>query len=822
MSTNIAQSKPPPKSQNFQYNSNNNNRQITNPFQNRNQPHSIMQNNENNQLNNEENNTKESYESKYKKYNCSKDYLRTTINVFPNNEKQLNQLSIPIGLYLSPSSLYTQEGDIPIIDYGDRNDVPRCQNEKCRAFINPFIKIFNEQNKWECNLCKNVNEIGDNFYDTMDNNGMPIDPDNKIELNYGSYEFELNKSYWKNKREPNKLNYYFLVDISYKAIQSGFSQCVLETIKDCINNGYFFNYDIFDIKTCLITYDTSIHFYSINNKNNNQFTMFCMTDKDIFIPTNKDNIFVSIKENKNILIQIIESIQNNISNNLLSNEKPEIKDATRIFDAIKSVNILGQLEGGKIMLFSGSNISSLEMMNASKNNEGNNNNNNININLTRGASKLSQLGIDVTYNNLSINVFQSCNELIKLVFLNQLCENSNGNIYFYKNFNPDKHYKNIYNQIKRVLTNEMQLEGTLKLRLSNGFYISEYMTSVLLYNRKLFVFPCNDVDQKYYVSLSLPSQEELEDRDEIIKTDNEYMYIQSCLLYSYGDGRRRMRVHNLCLPISSNNKDIFESIDVECLSAFFVEKLTHSIYRTKNLTNSVIKIENLFYNLMNEYFNNLNSFKRELNSDMQLFILYFLGIMKLCLYNKNNDKGFLNDIDLSNYYRLRLLKYSIEEILSFLYPAIYILDDCPKLNDGEFPEILPDTLNSLNQGNLFLIDNGFCLSLYFRKNINNKIINDIFGVNFFSDIDYLNVNENNIFDNENDNNNNNYGEYKNKIREIIDCIRGRKSLYQDLFFVFEGINDEQLYKEILVEDNYNKNYPYDYNKFYEKVISGNK
>ena len=340
MSKNISQSKPPPMSQNFQH-TNNNSKHISNPFQNTPPPPSNSQYNKNEQSHYEENSVKGPFDSKYKKYNCSKDYLRTTINVFPKNENQLNQLSIPIGLCLSPSSFYTQEGDIPVIDYGDSNDVPRCKNEKCKAFLNPFVKIFNEQNKWECNLCKNINQIDDNFYAEMDSNGMPIDQDKKIELNYGSYEFELNKTYWKNNREPNKLNYFFLVDISYKAIQSGFSQCVLETIKDCINNGYFYNYDIFEIKTSIITYDTSIHFYSINNKTNNQFTMYCVSDEEIFIPTTNDTIFVSLKENKNKLIQIIESIQNNISNSLLSNEKPEIKDATRIFDAIKSVNKLG-------------------------------------------------------------------------------------------------------------------------------------------------------------------------------------------------------------------------------------------------------------------------------------------------------------------------------------------------------------------------------------------------------------------------------------------------------------------------------------------------
>ena len=759
-----------------------------------------------------ENNIQEEFERKYKKYNCFKDYLRTTINVFPKTEEQIKQTLIPIGLYLSPTSIYKKENDIPIINYGEENDAPRCRNEKCKAFMNPFVKFKNEGEKWECNFCKCTNITSNYFFDSVDNNNLKIDYDKKIELNNGSYEFILNRSYWKNNRIPNSPNYYFLIDISYKAIESGFSQCVLETIKDCILNNYFYNYNTFNIKVCIITYDTSIHFYSVNNKSN-QFVMYCVNEDDIFIPIYKDNLLISFKDNKNKLIQILESIQNSISNNLINN-KPEIKNATKIFDAIKAVNELGGVLGGKILLFSGSNVRSLKMMTDSDEN------NKLDINeseyLVRGASNLGKLGIDITYNNFSVNVFQTCDEYIKLISLNQICDNSNGNIYFYKNFNPDMHYKNIYNQIKRVLLNEMQLEGTLKLRLSNGYYISEYITSVLLYNKKLFVFPCHDIDQKYSVQLTTLTKDELEESDEPIKIDD-YVYIQSCFLYSHGDGTRRMSIHNLCLPVSSNNKHIFDSIDVEFLSSFYAQKLSNQIYRTRNLNKSVIQIEKNFYLLMKEYFNNIEySLKRKLSENMELLCLYFLGLMKLCLFNKKSEKGYLNDIDLSNYFRLRLLKTSIEEIIVFIYPRIYLLDNCIEIKEGDFPEIINANLDSLKNGTLFLVDNGFYLSLYCTKNINNSICKDIFNVNSFEEINYSEVNENNIFDSENA-----YGAYKNKIREIIDSIRGGKGLFQELIFIFEGFNDEKFLKEILIENNFNKNFPYDFNKFCDKIVTGN-
>ena len=756
-----------------------------------------------------ENNIQEEFETKYKKHNCSKDYLRTTINVFPKREEQINQMSIPIGLYISPTSIFKKENDIPIINYGEENDAPRCRNEKCKAFMNPFVKFKNGGEQWVCNFCKSTNKTSNYFFDSTNNT---IDYDKKIELNNGSYEFILNRSYWKNNRVPNSPNYYFLIDISYKAIESGFSQCALETIKDCILNNYFYNYDIFNIKVCIMTYDTSVHFYSVNNRSD-QFVMLCVNEDEIFIPTCKDNLLISLKDNKNKLIQIIESIQNSISNNLVNNI-PEIKNATRIFDAIKSANDIGGVLGGKIFLFSGSNVKSLKMMTDSD--ENNKLEDNESQYLVRGASELSKLGIDITYNNFSVNVFQACDEYIKLISLNQICDNSNGNIYFYKNFNPDMHYKNIYNQIKRVLMNEMQLEGTLKMRFSNGYYISEYMTSVLLYNRKLFVFPCHDVDQKYSVQLTMLTKDELEESEEPIKIDD-YVYIQSCFLYSQGDGTRRMSIHNLCLPVSSDNKKIFNSIDVEFLSVFYAQKLSHLIYRTKNLNKSVTQIENIFYSLMKEYFNNSEySLKRKLNENMQVLCLYFLGLMKLCLFNTKSEKGFLNDIDLTNYYRLRLLKTSIEEIIVFIYPRIYLLDNCPEVKEGDFPEIINANLDSLNSGSLFLVDNGFYLTLYCTNNISSSVCKDIFGVNSFGEINFGGVNENNIFDGENS-----YGTYKNKIREIIDNIRSGKALFQDLIFVFEGFNAEKFLKEILVENNFNKNFPYDFNKFCDKIVAGN-
>ena len=779
-----------------------------------NRPNSFISETNNNQFNyikeytlNSENNFKE-FESKYKYLNCSKEYLHPTLNIFPRYASQLNQLKVPIGLKISPSSFYTKKDEIPLVSYGEQYDVPRCKNKNCKAFINPFIKFIDKEN-WECNICKKINKVEDYYF------GNEEEKENKIELNFGSYEFLLNKSYWKNDQPPNKLNYHFLIDISYKSIESGFAQCALESIKDCIMNNYFYNYDNFPIKISLITYDTTVHFYSLNKKSN-QFTMLYTNDeKDIFIPSYKDNLLISLSQNKDKLIQIIESIQNNIYNQLLNkdNVKKNEKNSTKIFDAIKSVNLLGELCGGKILVFSGSDIKNLEMMIDEKDEDDieKEKEKGYNKNLERGGKKISKLGIDITYNNFSINMFQASNEYCNILTINQLCDNSNGSLYFYKNFNSNLHYKNLYYQIKRILTNETKLQGTLKLRLSNGFYIREYITSVLLYNRRLFVFPTHDIDQKYTVILSMYTPEEQTDLEISQNIDN-YIYIQSCLLYSHGDGTRRMRVHNLCLPISSNNNQIYESIEAEFLACFLAQKSVHLIFRNRNLEKGIMKIEKEFFDMMKEYLNNQVFKNNELSDEIRMAILLFLGVMKLCIFNKKNDSSFQNDIDLSNYYRLKLLRFSEDEILCFIYPRIYLLDNISNLNLGEFPDVVNDSLEGINLGNLFLIDNGFFLAIYCKKNIDGNIFHDLFGENY-DKIDFFDVNENKLFEAENEEN-----ELKQKIKYLIESIRSGKSIPQKSVFIFEGINDKNFLKEILIEDNLNSNYPYDFTKFYEKIV----
>ena len=747
------------------------------------------------------------YEQK-KIYNCKSEYIRPSLKILPNTETLRNTISLPIGLNVSPM-VKNLVNDIPIINYGELN-IPRCEKKECRAYFNPFVTFEDYGNIWVCNFCKNRNTTEKHFFYDLNDNGERKDKNKKIELCNGSYEFIANKQYYKDHSNPCKANFIFVIDICQNSFNSGFLNSILESLKYSISNDLFYNYDKFDIKVAFITFDNSVQFYCINEKNN-QPQMLCVTDEEIFLPTIRENLFFSLKSNKDKILNLIELIQNIHTSN-------PILDSNAIFKALDAVYLLGKELGSQVLLFSASNIiSNLNIMNSpslkfNKKEE--------EYYQSSENKQIGRFGIKLTNQQISIDLYVTATKYINLLALNQLCDYTNGNIFFYKKYDINLHYKSLFTQITNSLINERAFEAVLRIRFSHGYYIKEFLTPVLLYNKDLFVFPTNDCEQKYQILIGMLKEDEVDKNNKYTTMNDDFVYIQSSLLYSYGDGSRRIRIHNLCLPVSNNIFDIVNSIDSEAEISVFLKRTIDQIYRQHNLSNAIAENETLFKKLFS-YISNYSPYKIDKNVSNELinFPLYFLGLMKQKVFCINEvERNF--DIDLSNYIRFKLLRLSPEDIIPFIYPYFYnlnsLIDDNSIGNYNEdnsfnLPPISQCSINYLDNNSVYLIDNGFLLILFIRENANKEILNLLFGTDNLNELNYP-INENSIFDNESTKN-----FFKERIINIIEYIRYNKSFYQNLIFSFEGTSLDNIVKECLIEDNFCQWYRYDYNTFNKKL-----
>ena len=766
---------------------------------------------------------KKEYESKMKPLNCSQDYISTTTNVFPSNIETLSKLSIPISISLCP--MKNTGTELPLINYGE-NSIPRCPNRNCRAYLNPFVKFIDGGEKWICNLCGQINNTEEYYYCDVDKNGERLDINQKEELCCGSYEFVANRSYWRKGKNPTEAMFLFLFETSLGAIDNGFFNACVESVKDVISNESFYNGN--NVKICIITYNLGVDFYSYNEKFN-QPQMLVVNDNPMFLPTNRNNLIFNLKNDKDKILQTLDLIQNTFNRNNQNVINNNCKDSSQIFQAISGACLIGKNMGGKIIVFSSSNIlSTLPNMTGG-----------IDKNMTKEQfsytavdnKKLRNLGINLTNENIGCDIFASADSKINTLTLNQVCEYTNGHLYFFKKFNIDLHYKNIFNQIRRVLTRPIFWEGVNRTRFSLGYKISNYSTPVLITNVDLFVFPTSDSDQNYLFNVSPPptkaeESEENEKKNNLLNNNNQkenFIFIQSGLLYSYGDGTRRIRVHNLCLPISSNIRHIYNEVNSEILASYYLKDTIDKIYKTKNISNAIISTDTHFKHFIDQVMSIQNKMNKELLPNLEFLPLYMIGMFKNRIFCKDEiEKNY--DIDISNFLRISLQKLSPQEIIYFIVPSIYSLHELENdknigtynSESGEFsmPNMISSSKSAIEENGLYLIDNGYLFIIYVKKGVNTYILKNIFGV---EDLKLLNtvINEDNIFG-ESDSN-----ELKDRIKNILDYIRGGKSLFQNLIFVFEGAGGERIINESLIEDNYCQWFPMDYVNFYKKYIKEN-
>lgn len=757
------------------------------------------------------------YKNNYSKYNCSSYFISPVTNIFPKDINTIRKIPFLLGINFSPLNLNGNE--IPLIDYykGD-NNYPRCKNQNCHAYICPFTKFINNGNEYICHICKFINKTENYFYQPFNENNKRIDFDKRIELCNGSYEFITSKSYW--SKNPGKTFFIFVIDTSLFSIMSNFLFSVIESLKDSINNNSFFNYSF--VKVSFITYNSDIQFYSFN-KNSSQPQILCINDEEPFLPIIKDLLIFDLNNEKDKILKILDCISNNYLNNNENKLNYIIRDSNKIFDAIKSAYLIGENLGGNIFLFSSSNnINKHPKMNG---NIEINNNNIKQEAIYYSPNDNKQLGIGIglllAKENLSIDIFINCEKNINLYTLNQLCEYTNGTIQLFKNYNYEDDYIRLYNQIRKSLLRINGNESEMRVRFSNGYKIQNFFTRTLIRNNnfKVFIFPSINSEQSYQVSIDLNEEENKNNKKNLNNNsfyDNDYddyLFIQSALLYSSGDGNKKIRIHNLCIPLSNDINEIFNEINYESLICMNMKIGIDKIYKTISLSNSVIFLRNNFTHFIDTFLN----YQKE-NDNLRNYIIYFLGMLKNIIFNINEIEN-KNDIDYSNYYRIRIQKIPNEDILSFIYPNIYqlnnlLIDQNLGLINEEngnlnLPNIIPPEFSSLENDGFYLIDNGFYLILYFRRLIDSQIIKNLFDCDIFDKIN-MNINENLFFEK--------IDSLKEKILNIIDYIRSYKTIYQKLIFIFEGNKNENIIKDCLIYDNFCNWYKYDFKSFYKKYI----
>ncbi|CAD8128338.1 unnamed protein product [Paramecium sonneborni] len=625
------------------------------------------------------------------------------------------------------------------------------------------MEQLKDEDYLRCNICTCIIKIPKNFL-------RPEDLEKRPDLNTGSYDIKAGQEY--QMRPPMAPAYFFMIDVSSKS--EGILSIMGQIIKDMILEDKFNNRTLFGF----ITYDTSIHLYNFNSKLKSP-QMYVLTD-DNEMPTREDYMF-NLQDSKDIIVAFLNQLDRLFP-------KPQLK-STQFMSALNLVQKIMQDNGGKLIILTSSPIKELNVAENQKSSQ---------YHFQPTNNILKQVCDKMHLNYICPSIFIVQSGFNNVGTLNQLVKYLNGDMFYYDD--PITYSQKFYYDFYAVLRREYTWESVFRIRLSIGWKIKSVYGNYTVKNADLLNVTCTE-DQKvlmYELELNQP------------RAPYDNLYVQTALLYTSTNGERRIRVHNICIPISNSIKTIYSQIDQSCL-AISLYKIALSQLNIAKDAKDCIQTKDFLIAATRSISKNCQFYKEPLD----FLHSYMLGIMKSQTLNYNYDQQSVLT-DHMNYLRSIYQYLNVDELVTYIVPQLYNISDlkeqeCVYDDNGYFiyPQSISLVLEEVSNGGLLLMDCGYCLILFICKIHDENQMADIFGQQYQN----MNLIEDNLYSNS-----------KNLINDklyfLIQELRNNKyTKYVPLYIVKQGSKTqwEELFFQNLIYDDFNRHYRMGYNQFVQYI-----
>ncbi|XP_069834618.1 protein transport protein Sec24B isoform X2 [Dendropsophus ebraccatus] len=635
-----------------------------------------------------------------KKLNCNPEFFRCTLTNIPQTQALLNKAKLPLGLLLHP---FKSKPRIPVIS---PSTIVRCRS--CRTYINPFVS-FIDQRRWKCNLCYRVNDVPEEFmYNPVTRSYG--EPHKRPEVLNSSVEFIASSDYM--LRPPPPAVYLFVLDVSYNAVESGYLQYFCQSLLDNLDKLRG------DSRTKIgfITFDSTVHFYNLQ-EGLSQPQMLIVSDVDeIFLPT-PDGLLVNLHESLELIKDLLTAL-------------PGMFTSTRethsaLGPALQGAFKLMSPTGGRISVFQ-TQLPSLGAGLLQSREDPNQRSSLKGIqHLGPATDFYKKLALDCSGQQTAVDLFLLSSQYSDLASLACVSKYSAGCIYYYPSFhhkhNPAQADK-LKQDLDHYLTRRIGFEAVMRIRCTKGLSIHTFHGNFFVRSTDLLSLANINEDAGFAVQMSL--EESL--------TDSSLACCQVALLYTSSKGQRRIRVHTLCLPVVTSLPDVFAGADVEAITCLLANMaVDRSI--TSSLSDARDALVNAAVDSMSSYKSTLSNLQQSTliaPTSLKLFPLYILALLK----QKAFRTGTSTRLD-DRVFAMCQIKYQpLLHLMKMIHPSLYRVDRLTDegailINDLVVPQPPLQHLSAekLDRDGAFLMDAGSTLYLWVGRNCNTNFLKDVLG-----------------------------------------------------------------------------------------------
>lgn len=720
---------------------------------------------------------------------CNKSFLRCTIGKIVNSQSVANASRLPLGAVIQPmcGDVGDRNSEIDVIDFGSTGIV-RCK--RCRSYINPYVAWMDNGRRWRCNICGLMNDVPTSYFSHLDSNGFRRDRDQRPELSRCSVEFIAPGDYM--VRPPQPPAYFFVMDVSAQAVQAGVVASAVLAIKASLDDMPG------NPRTLIgfITYDSSIHFYNLKSSLKAPQMLVVSDINDPLTPLPED-LLVNLQESRAVVDALLDSLPSMFTNSTNSNAclGPALMACKRVLEHI----------GGKVSLFQSSLPTLGEGSLKPRENPrllGTDKEHTL-LQTSEESNWYKANGIDFSRIQIAIDVYLFSAAYTDLATISVLSKYSSGNCYYYPAFQSSRDGVKFQHDLEHALTRTTAFEAVMRVRATRGVRIGNFYGNFFIRGTDLLSLPNCTSDSTFGFDLAY---------DETVLTA-QAVTVQAALLYTSSNGERRIRVHNMLIPVTNSLAEMVDSLDIDT-AMNVLSKQAIDIASKSGFENARQRVQQTAVDMLRgtRTVGGVPGQGDAIPPTLRLLPLYAMALQK-CMILRG---GVEIRADERAYYHQLVSNMGVSDTRVFIYPRLFSIHDMtsdiglPCDSDTSEPQYadvtltagplrvrLPGLLNltheRLSSDGLFLLENGVEMLMWIGRNVNPAILHTLFNLSTLEGVDTRSLE----IQSEN-------SDYSSRVNSVVVALRQEKNRYMQLHFVKEGDGYAEAYfARFLVEDRAN-------------------
>ncbi|GLD46693.1 protein transport protein Sec24A isoform X1 [Lates japonicus] len=466
-----------------------------------------------------------------------------------------------------------------------------------------------------------------------------------------------------------------------------------------------------------ITFDSTIHFYDLQ-EGLSQPQMLIVSDiEDIFLPT-PDSLLVNLNECKELVQDLLKSLPN------LFEKTMETQSA--LGSALQAAFKLLSPTGGRMSVFQ-TQLPNLGVGALQSREDPNQRASAKDIqHLSPATDFYKKLALDCSGQQVAVDLFLLSAQYCDLASLGCISRYSAGSVYYYPSYhhqhNPAQ-VERFQKDLKRYLTRKIGFEAVMRIRCTKGLSIHTFHGNFFVRSTDLLSLPNVNPDAGFAVQMSI--EENLDDM--------QVVSFQAALLYTSSKGERRIRVHTLCLPVVNSLSDIFSGADVQAITGLLAcMAVDRSV--TASLSDARDAMTNAAIDSLTSYRQSVLTIQQPgllAPACLRLFPLFILALLK----QKAFRTGTSTRLD-DRVFAMCQLKYQpLAYAMLMIHPALYRVDDLTdegalNINERTIPQprVLQLSVEKLSREGAFLMDAGIVMYLWIGRNCHPNFLTQVLGV----------------------------------------------------------------------------------------------